>query len=69
MDAPTPACPKHLWLQRFGQRLLVLQPELNAIAAAKRALDCFHDLAELAPERAAEAFAEADERSEIDGAE
>ena len=69
MDDPTPACPKHVWLQRFGQRLLLLQPELNEIAAAKRALDCFHDLAALAPEHAAEAFAAADERGEIDGAE
>jgi hypothetical protein len=65
---PTPSCLKHLWLQRFGQRLLALQPELNAVAAAKRALDAFHDLAGLDPERAAEAFAASDERSDSDAA-
>jgi hypothetical protein len=67
VDDPTPSCLKHLWLQRFGQRLLALQPELNAVAAAKRAVDCFHDLAGLDPERAAEVFA-AGERSDSDGA-
>ena len=55
-----PFCPRHLWLQRFGMRLLRLCPDLSAMLAARRALDCFRDMAELEPERAAQAVAEAE---------
>lgn len=64
MNDPTPACPKHEWLQRFGTRLLQLQPSLNAVLAAKHAVDTFHDAAHLDPERAAETFAIEDERAD-----
>ena len=59
-----PFCPRHLWLQRFGMRLLRLCPDLSAMLAARLALDCFRDMAELEPESAAQAVAKAEMRSD-----
>lgn len=61
MSELLPSHPKHVWLQRFGARLMQLQPHLNAITATKHAIDTFHDAAGLEPEAAADNFA-ADER-------
>ncbi|MDE2296966.1 MAG: hypothetical protein KGK18_02260 [Burkholderiales bacterium] len=52
-----PSHPKHVWLQRFGARLMQLQPNLNAVTATKHAIDTFHDAAGLEPEEAADNFA------------
>jgi len=43
-------------MQRFGGRLLSLQPHTNARYAARHALDAFRDAAHLEPEAAAERF-------------
>lgn len=51
---PVPTHPKHVWLQRCGIRLMTLQPHLNAVAAAKLAVDAFRDWADLDPAAAAE---------------
>lgn len=61
MSELLPSHPKHVWLQRFGARLMHLQPHLNPVAATKHAIDTFHDAAGLEPEAAAGIFA-ADER-------
>ena len=61
MSESPPSHPKHVWLQRFGARLMQLQPDLNAVAATKRAIDTFHDAAGLEPEAAADNLV-ADER-------
>jgi hypothetical protein len=56
-----PSHPRHVWLQRFGLRLMQLQPDIAAFTAAKQAADAFRDAASLEPEVAAERF-DADER-------
>lgn len=61
MSESPPSHPKHIWLQRFGARLMQLRPDLNAVAATKRAIDTFHDAADLEPEAAADNLV-ADER-------
>ena len=50
----TPSHPRHIGLQRFGVRLMALQPHMNAVAVAKRAVDAFRDSADLEPEVAAD---------------
>jgi hypothetical protein len=68
-DDPIPSHPRHIWLQRFGARLMQLQPNLNAVAATKHAVDTFHDAANLEPEAAAERFDAEDRRDEEDAPE
>jgi hypothetical protein len=53
---PTPSHPRHIWLQRFGVRLMQLRPDMSAVLAARQAVDAFRDAAELEPEAAAERF-------------
>jgi len=55
-NEPAPSHPRHVWMQRFGGRLLSLQPHTNARYAARHALDAFRDAAHLEPEAAAERF-------------
>ena len=66
---PVPPHPRHVWLQRFGTRLMKLQPHMNAVAAAKNAIDAFRDWAHLEPEIAAERFDADDRRDEEDSSE
>lgn len=61
----TPSHPKHIWLQRFGARLMQLHPTMNAVVATKHAVDTFHDSADLEPEAAAETFDAEDQRGEV----
>lgn len=65
----TPSHPKHVWLQRFGCRLMSLSPHLNAVTAAKCAFDAFRDSAELEPEAAADKSCADDRRSDEDTSE
>ncbi len=57
--------PRHVWLQRFGIRLMTLQPHLNAVVAAKLAVDAFRDWDHLDPEAAAERI-DREERGDSD---
>jgi hypothetical protein len=68
-NEPTPSHPRHVWLQRFGGRLLILQPHTNPRYAVRHALDTFLDAGHLEPEAAAERFnieALADEAGLVD---
>ena len=56
----TPSHPRHIWLQRFGVRLMQLQPDMSAMLAARHAVDEFRDAADVEPEAAAEKFNAAD---------
>ena len=53
----TPSHPRHIWLERFGARLMELHPAMSAITAAQHAVDSHPEAAELEPEQAAELFA------------
>ena len=52
----TPAHPLHIWLERFGARLMELHPTMGAITAAQHAVQAHPEAAELEPEEAAELF-------------
>jgi hypothetical protein len=67
MHESIPSHPKHLWLQRFGTRLMQLQPDMSAFIAAKQAVDTFWDAASLEPEVAAELFDKNERRTQGDG--
>ena len=47
---------KPVWMQRFGARLMQLQPRLNAVDAARHAVSAFAASAHIDPEAAAEVF-------------
>jgi hypothetical protein len=51
-----PSHPRHIWAQRFGRRLLELQPLMSAHAAVKAAVDAFNDWSYLEPEEAVGRF-------------
>ncbi len=67
-DDVVPSHPRHIWLQRFGIHLMTLQPHLNAVAAAKLAIDAFRDWAHLDPEAAADRIDREDRWDEDDSA-
>ncbi len=46
------------WMDRFGERLMRLQPAMNAVAAAANAVDAYADSSDLEPEEAARTFLE-----------
>jgi len=51
-----PSHSKPVWIERFGARVMQLQPHLNALDAAKHALSAYDRSAHLEPEAAAEIF-------------
>lgn len=51
-----PSHSKPIWMERFGARLMQLQPRLNAVDAARHAVSAFAKSAHLEPEAAAEIF-------------
>lgn len=53
------------WVDRFGVRLMQLQPRMNAITAAEHAETTFPDAADLGPEEAAEIFAAEEPPGEV----
>jgi hypothetical protein len=48
--------PMHIWLERFGARLMELHPAMGAVTAAQHAVQAHPEAAELEPEEAAELF-------------
>ena len=52
-----PSLPKPVWHDRFGARLLQLQPWMNAVTAAQHAAVTYPAAADMDPEEAAEIFA------------
>lgn len=52
----TPSHPMHIWLERFGARLMELHPSMSAVTAAQHAVQTHPEAAELEPEEAAELF-------------
>ncbi len=61
-----PLHPKHVWVQRFGIRLMQLQPHMSALMAAKHAVDTFNDSSHLDPDDTAIAFVNRDQRRDED---
>jgi len=49
---------KASWMDRFGNRLMQLQPSMNAVTAAANAVDAYPDSAAVEPEEAASSFLE-----------
>jgi hypothetical protein len=52
-----PPSSQEIWLDRFGARLMLLQPKLKPLDAAHEAVSIYPDAADLDPEEAAEIFA------------
>ena len=60
-----PLLPKPVWHDRFGARLMQLQPRMSAVTAAEHAVVTYADAAELEPELAAEIFAAEEPPGEV----
>ena len=60
-----PSLPKPVWHDRFGARLLQLQPRMNAVTAAEHAVVTYADAADMEPELAAEIFAAEEPPGEV----
>ena len=63
--ATRPSLPKPVWNDRFGARLLQLQPRMNAVTAAQHAVVTYPDAADMDPEEAAEIFAAEEPPDEV----
>lgn len=60
-----PLLPKPVWHDRFGARLMQLQPRMNAVTAAQHAAATYPDAADMEPEVAAEIFADEEPPDEV----
>jgi len=49
---------KAIWMDRFANRLMQLQPLMNAVTAAANAVDAYPDSSDVEPEAAASRFLE-----------
>lgn len=60
-----PLLAKPVWHDRFGARLMQLQPRMNAVTAAQHAVATYPDAADMEPEEAAEIFAAEEPPDEV----
>lgn len=60
-----PLLSKPAWHDRFGARLMQLQPRMNAVTAAQHAVATYPDAANLEPEEAAKIFAAEEPPDEV----
>lgn len=60
--------PKPVWLDRFGARLMQLQPRMNPVTAAQHAVATYADAADWEPEEAADIFAAEEPPDEVGAA-
>lgn len=60
-----PLLAKPAWHDRFGARLMQLQPRMNAVTAAQHAVATYPDAADMEPEEAAEIFAAEEPPDEV----
>jgi len=60
-----PVLPKPVWHDRFGARLMQLQPRMDAVTAAEHAVVAYPDAADMEPEEVAEIFADEEPPDEV----